>query len=72
MKDFFMRRMLKSRMKDVPEQDQRKMLEIIEKNPGLFQQIGHEIQEQMKSGRNQQDVMMDVLRKYENELRKLV
>lgn len=45
---------------------------MIEKNPELFKTIATEIQEKVKSGMSQMDAGMQVTKKYEGELKKLV
>jgi hypothetical protein len=47
-KNFLMRKMLASKMKDVPQAEQDKLFNLIEKNPELFQKIALEVQEEMK------------------------
>ncbi len=71
-KNFLMRKMLKSKMKDVPEAEQQKMIAIIEKNPELFQKIGLEVQQKMKEGKDQMSATMEVMQKYQDELKKIV
>jgi hypothetical protein len=44
MKSFLMRKMLASKMKGVPQAEQDKIFDMIEKNPDFFQKIGLEIQ----------------------------
>lgn len=44
---------------------------MIEKNPELFTKIAQEIQEKVKSGMSQMDAGMQVMKKYEDELKKL-
>ncbi|MFO0718888.1 MAG: hypothetical protein U0522_02590 [Candidatus Paceibacterota bacterium] len=68
-KDYLMKKMLKSKMKGVPEAEQEKMIELIQKHPDLFQKIGYEVQELMKHGRDQMSASMEVMKKYEKELR---
>ncbi len=68
LKSFLMRKMLKSKMKDVPEAEQEKILGAIEKNPALFQKIAEETQEAMKGGKDQMTAAMEVMQKYQKEL----
>lgn len=69
--NFLMKKLLQSKMKDVPQEDQEKIFAMLEKNPGLFQKIAEESQEEMKKGKSQMDAVMSVMKKYEGELRKL-
>lgn len=68
LKSFLMKKMMKSQMKGVPEDQQEMAMEMIEKNPELFQKIGLEIQEEMKKGGNQMAVAMKIMKKYQSEL----
>jgi hypothetical protein len=66
-----MKKLLQSKMKDVPAEDQEKIFAMLEKNPGLFQKIAEESQEEMKKGKSQMDAVMSVMKKYEADLKKL-
>jgi len=69
MKDFLMRKMLQSKMKDVPVAEQEKIFKMIEKNPDFFQKIALEVQESMKSGKDQMAATMEVMQKYQDDLK---
>ena len=69
--NFLMKKLLQSKMKDVPAEDQEKIFAMLEKNPGLFQKIAEESQEEMKKGKSQMDAVMSVMKKYEEDLKKL-
>ncbi len=69
LKTFLMKKMLKSKMKDVPEAEQEKIFAAIEKNPELFQKIALETQEKMKQGKDQMAASMEVMQKYQEELK---
>jgi len=66
---FIMKRMLKSKMKDIPEDQQEKVFAAIEKNPKLFENIALEVQEKMKSGKDQMSATMEVKQKYQDQLK---
>ncbi len=70
-KTFLLKKMMSSQLKGVPQAEQDKLLEMIEKNPALFQKIAVETQEEMKRGTAQMDAIMKVAKKYEEELKKL-
>ncbi len=72
LKEFLMKKMLKSQMKGIPEAEQNKIIGIVEKNPELFQKIALEVQESMKSGKDQMSATMEVTKKYETELKGLI
>ena len=48
------------------------LMSLVNKNPALFKQIGEEIQELTKQGKDQQAAAMEVMMKHEGELKKLV
>ncbi len=64
-----MKKLLASKMKDVPQADQEKFFAMLEKNPDLFKKIAEEAQEKMKSGMSQMDAIMSVVKKYEGDLK---
>ena len=66
-----MRKMMESKMKGIPQDQQEKMISMIEKNPELFQKIAIEMQEEMKKGKSEMDAAMAVMPKYKHELQKL-
>lgn len=69
-----MRKVLTSQLKKsgLPEAQQQKLLEGMMKNPELFQKIAKEIKELEKQGKNQMFASMEVMKKYQNELRELM
>jgi len=67
-KNFLMKQLMKSKMKDVPEEQQEKMFAAIEKNPELFAKMGEKIQEKMKGGKDQMTAAMEVAQEFQKEL----
>ena len=67
-----MKKLLKSKMKDIPEAEQEKMLNAIEKNPAFFQNIAAEIQAKMKEGKDQMAATMEVMQKHQEELKNIM
>jgi len=68
--NFLMKKMLKKQMKGVPEDQQEQILKMVENNPDLFQKIAKEMQEEMKKGKDQQTAGMEVMMKYQDEIKK--
>lgn len=71
-KTFLMKKMMASQLKDVPQAEQDKIIAVIEKNPELFQKIAAEIQEEMKKGKDQMSASMEVAKRYESEIKKII
>lgn len=72
LKTFLMKKMMASQLKGVPQAEQDKLLAMIEKNPELFQKIAEETQAEMKKGKSQMTASMEVAKKYESEIKKLI
>jgi hypothetical protein len=72
LKTFFLKKLLKSKMQGVPEDQQDKIIEAIEKNPKLFENIALEVQEKMKQGKDQMTATMEVMQKYQEDLKKVM
>ncbi|PIR38356.1 MAG: hypothetical protein COV34_01990 [Candidatus Zambryskibacteria bacterium CG10_big_fil_rev_8_21_14_0_10_42_12] len=70
-KDFFVRKMMERKLKDVPKEQQEQIMSIIDKNPDLFKKIGEEIEAKIKAGKPELYATMDVMKKYQSELQKL-
>ena len=71
-KDFFLKQMLKHKMKDVPEAEREMMTQLIEKNPEFFQKIGEEVKKRMKTGQSEMAATMVVMREHQSELQRLL
>jgi hypothetical protein len=68
-KNFLLKKML--RTQGVPEAQVDMVLKMMEKDPELFKKIAFEIKEKTKSGVDQITASTEVMKKYEDELRKL-
>ena len=68
-KNFAMKKLLESQLKNVPEDQKKMIMEMIEKDPKLFEKIAKEMQAELKAnGNNQQAAAMKVLPKYQKEI----
>jgi hypothetical protein len=70
--NFLMRKMLKSQMKGLPEEQQEMILGAFEKDPKLFKKIADEIKQKTKAGQNEQFASMEVMMKYRSQIQKLM
>jgi phage FluMu gp28-like protein len=69
MKNFAMRKVLESQMKNVPEDQKKMIMEMMEKDPALFEKIAKEMQAELKAnGNNQMAAATKVLPKYQKEI----
>ncbi len=69
-KEFFMKKMLERQLKNLPKDQQDKIISAVTKNPALFETIAKEIQEAVKAGKPQTAATMEVMRKHQAELQK--
>jgi len=60
------------RTQGVPEAQIEMFIKMMEKNPELLKTIATEVQEKVKGGISQTDASLEVMKKYEGELKKLV
>ncbi len=67
-KDFLLRKMVKNQLKGIPEDQQNKILDAVEKNPKLFSDIAAEVQEKIKGGMGEQAAAMQVMMAHQKEL----
>lgn len=71
-KEFLLKKMLQSKLKNVPQAEQEKLLKVVEKNPDLFMKIASEVKTQMKTGKSEMDAAMAVMKNYQSELSELM
>ena len=71
-KNFAAKQVLKSQLKGVPQEMQDKILAAMEKDPAFFEKIAKEIEQKVKEGKTQTAASMEVMRRYQDELRKLM
>lgn len=68
--NFILKKML--RTQGVPPEQIDMFVKMIEKNPELFKTIAKEVEEKTKAGMDQMTAGMQVMQKYQEELKKLV
>lgn len=68
---FMMKQMMKRQLKQLPEDQQERIMAAVDKNPDLFQTIAKEIQQKIKKeNKDQMAATMEVMQKHKDELRK--
>lgn len=70
--NFVMKKLLESKLKDVPAEQREKIMALIEKRPDLFQTIAKKAQDKMNQGKSQMDAVMEVVREHEAELKEVM
>lgn len=69
--NFFLKQLVKSKMKDVPAAEQDKILELFEKNPDFFQKLAEKVQSKVKNGQDQHSAIMEAVSENKEELTKV-
>lgn len=72
-KDYLIKKVVASKLKDVPEAQREQILALVTKNPELFKKIGEEIDRRVKGGGEpQMKATMEVMKKYRSEISALM
>jgi hypothetical protein len=71
-KDFFVKKLIESKLKDVPAEQREQIVKLVSENPELFEKIGKEIQQKVKEGKSEMAASMEVMRKYQSEIQKVM
>lgn len=71
-KDFLTKQLLKKQLKGVPEEQQEKIMNLIQKDPEFFKVVGEKIQEEIKKGKGQMEATMSVMKEHREKLAALL
>lgn len=71
-KELLLKKLIKSKLGDLPAEEQDKIIRIVTKNPELFQEIAVKIKQQMDSGKDQMAATMSVMTEYQGQIQKLM
>lgn len=69
---FIIRKMLESRLKNIPADQKEKILSAFEKDPELFKNIALEIESEIKQGADQMTAAMHIAEKYKEKIGNLM
>lgn len=72
LKKFLMKQAMKAQLKGVPEAEQERILDMVERNPEFFENLAKELQEGLKSGKDQQTVAIEIMTKHKEKLAALM
>jgi len=68
-KNYALKKVLQSQMKNVPADQQQMIMEMLDNNPALFEKVAKEMQAELKAnGNNQMAAAMKVLPKHQKEI----
>ena len=72
LKNFITEKLIRSKMKNLPKNQQDMFIKLIQENPALFKKIGDEVKVLKKSGMSEMSATMQVMRKYQADIQKLM
>ncbi len=71
-KEFLMKKLIESKLKHLPKDQQEQILSLVTKNPELFQEIAMKIKAKIDGGMDQNKATMTVMMDYKDKLQKLM
>jgi len=71
-KDFLIKKLVKAKMKNLPQEQQDMIIALVSENPEFFKKIQAQIETKKKNGQNEQMAMMQVMRENQAEIQTLV
>ncbi len=71
-KEFLMKKLIESKLKHLPKDQQEQILTLVTKNPELFQEIAMKIKAKIDGGMDQNKATMIVMMDYKDKLQKLM
>lgn len=66
-----MKKLLESKMKDIPEAEREKVFAMFEKDPDFFQKVAEEVQVEMAKGKDQMKAVMEVMQRHQDKLKEI-
>lgn len=71
-KSYITEKLIRAKMKNLPKAQQDMFIKLINENPELFKQIGEETKALTKSGMSEMTATMQVMRKHQAEIQRLM
>lgn len=71
-KELLLRKLIGSKLKDIPREQQEEIISMVTKNPELFQEIALKIKTKQDSGMDQMKAAMEVMGEYKEQLQSLM
>ena len=65
-------KLMEKQLGHLPKEQQEMIMKMIENNPDLFKKIGDEIDAKKKAGQNELYAGIEVMKKYQGEIQKLM
>jgi hypothetical protein len=72
LKKMLTNKLMERQLKSLPPAQREAIMKAVEANPDFFQMLSKEIEAQKKSGKSEMAASMEVMRKHQGELQKLM
>ncbi len=72
LKNFLLKKLIQSKLKGLPQEQQDMIMAVVMENPELFKKISDEVKAKTKNGMNEQMAMMAVMREHQSELQQIL
>ena len=66
------KKMLASQLKKLPPEQRAVVMQVLQDNPDFFENIGKEIEAEVKNGKSQMVAAMGVMKKYQGKMQELM
>ena len=71
-KKFITNKLIERQLKSLPPEQRELIMKAVSENPEFFEKMSKEIEAQKKTGKNEMAASMEVMRKYQGELQKIM
>src|SRR5687768_17549609 len=72
LKNFLLKKLVQSKLKGLPQDQQDMIMTVVTENPDLFKRIADEVKAKTKNDMNEQMAMMAVMREHQGELQQIL
>ncbi len=72
LKKLLMKKMMERQLKNLPPAQRDMMMSLVAENPQFFQNIAKEIEAEKKKGKTEMAASMEVMRRHQGELQKMM
>lgn len=71
-KEFLMKKLIASKLKNLPKAQQEMIMRLVTKNPKLFEEIAIKIKKKTDAGANEMMATQTVMKEYQGQIQKLM
>ncbi len=72
LKDFLIKKQLEKQLKNLPENQKKVIMKMVDENPDFFKKINNEINENVKNGQDKMLASVSVMKKYQSQIQKMM